>query len=313
MKKTFVGAALATAAVVPAFAQSSVILYGRLNLSLESQDFVGSDKRVNEVVDNASRLGLRISEDLGAGLKAGVVIEHGFDASTGQQAGSAYWNRQSEINLSGPFGMVRLGNFTSEAYYATADYVSLHNHDTGTSADRLYADANLGNQVNKVAYRTPTMGGFWAEFAAMEAVDGERGYDAAANYDAGPLHLGAGYSKHGDAQQFALRALYEFGNLTLGSYVQRDKNIFLEGNRTSGRVSAMYTMGASEFHVNAGYADDYSSLDKSNSYQVTLAYNYNLSKRTKLYTFYTMLGKDRILQVYGGSFNSFAVGMRHNF
>lgn len=313
MKKTLVAAALAATATIPAFAQSSVVLYGRLNLSLESQDFEGNDKRVNEVVDNASRIGLRISEDLGGGLRAGAVIEHGFDASTGQQAGSAFWNRQSEVNLSGPFGMVRLGNFTSEAYYATADFVSLHNHDTGSSADRLYGDANFFYQANKVSYRTPVMGGFWAEVAAMEAVGGERGYDAAANYDAGPLHLGGGYSKHGDAQQFALRALYEFGNLTLGTYVQRDKNIFLAGNRTSGRISAMYTMGASEFHINAGYADDYSSLDKSNAYQATLLYNYNLSKRTKLYTFYTRLGRDQILQVYGGNFDSFAVGMRHNF
>ena len=311
--KATIAVALLAAVAAPSFAQSSVVLYGRLNLSLESQKFDDTGDRVSEVVDNSSRIGLRVSEDLGGGLKAGVVIEHGFDASTGQQAGSAYWNRQSEVNLSGSFGMVRLGNFTSEAYYATADYISLHNHDTGTSADRLYADGNFGNQVNKVSYRTPVMGGFWAEAAVLEAIGGDRGYDAAANYDAGPLHLGAGFSKRGDARQFAVRALYEFGNVTLGSYVQRDEDTYLLGSRTSGRISAMYTMGASELHVNAGYADDYSSLDQSNAYQVTLGYNYNLSKRTKVYGFYTRLGKDEVLHVYGGNFNSFALGIRHNF
>jgi predicted porin len=313
LNKPMLAAALTLAAAAPAFAQSSVVLYGRMNLSLESQELNDADKRINEVVDNASRLGLRITEDLGGGLKAGVIIEHGFDASTGTQASSSFWGRQSEINLSGPWGMVRLGNFTSEAYYATADYISMHNHDTGTSADRLYADGNFFNQANKVAYRTPEMGGFWAEVAVLEAVGGERGYDAAANYNAGPLHLGAGYSKRGDANQFAVRAAYDFGDLTLGTYVQRDENVFLEGKRTSGRVAAMYTMGASELHLNFGYADDYDSLDQSNAYQATIAYNYNLSKRTKVYAFFTKLGPDDVLKVYGGNFNSFALGVRHNF
>jgi len=31
----------------------------------------------------------------------------------------------------------------------------MHNHDTGTSADRLYA--YFGSDVNKVAYRAPTL------------------------------------------------------------------------------------------------------------------------------------------------------------
>jgi hypothetical protein len=45
--------------------------------------------------------------------------------------------RQSEVNLSGGFGMLRLGNFTPESYYATADHVGLHSHDRGSSSDAL--------------------------------------------------------------------------------------------------------------------------------------------------------------------------------
>ena len=40
--------------------------------------------------------------------------------------------------------------------------------------------------------------------------------------------------------------------------------------------------------------------------------NYNLSKRTKVYTFYTKVN-DGAAALYGGDFSSFAVGMRHNF
>ena len=42
--------------------------------------------------------------------------------------------------LEGGFGKVRLGNvgFGTAAYFATADYISMHNHDTGTSSDALF-------------------------------------------------------------------------------------------------------------------------------------------------------------------------------
>ena len=43
--------------------------------------------------------------------------------------------------------------------------------------------------------------------------------------------------------------------------------------------------------------------------QFTLAYNYNLSKRTKLYAFYTKIDTD----VSGADFSSIATGVRHNF
>ncbi|HEY8879644.1 MAG TPA: porin, partial [Roseateles sp.] len=46
--------------------------------------------------------------------------------------------------------------------------------------------------------------------------------------------------------------------------------------------------------------------------QWTLAYNYNLSKRTKVYAFYTSVD-DGAAKVYGGDFRSLALGMRHNF
>lgn len=52
---------------------------------------------------------------------------------------------------------MRLGNFISESYYATADFISNHNHDTGSSVDALYAYP--ARNINKIAYRTPSLGG----------------------------------------------------------------------------------------------------------------------------------------------------------
>ncbi len=316
MKKTLIAAAVLATVGSAAFAQSSVTIYGRLNLTIERQKVGNGDN--NWVMQNSSsRIGFKGSEDLGGGLKAGFQIEHGFNPAKGTQSQSAFWARQSEVNLGGGFGMVRLGNFTSEAYYATSDYIGMHNHETGTSADAFYA--YLGRNTSKVAYRTPNLGGATVEGAVTEGGAGNRTFDLAANYDLGALHLGAGYEKNTpsdkSANQFAFRALYELGAFTLGGYVQRDKDGFGDGlgNRTTFRVSAMYALGNSEFHLNLGRAGAYSNRvgsfgDSANQY--TLGYNYNLSKRTKVYGFYTKVADSGTLY---GDFSSIAVGVRHNF
>ncbi|WP_153062156.1 porin, partial [Escherichia coli] len=75
MKKIVLAAALAALAI-PAFAQSSVTLWGRINTSVESQK-TGSADRVVKLQNNSSRLGVRGTEDLGGGLKAAFNLEHG--------------------------------------------------------------------------------------------------------------------------------------------------------------------------------------------------------------------------------------------
>jgi predicted porin len=315
LKQVGIAAALALIGSA-ACAQSSVTVYGRLNVSLENQKSGTADAKWVEQ-NNSSRIGFKGSEDLGDGLRAGFNLESGLSPDTGTTA-AAFWGRRSEVNLSGNFGAVRLGRFFSEAYFATADYVSMHNHDTGTSSDALYA--YLGRDTNKVAYRLP---GFVKDLSIEgsvslpEGVDGQkRNYDLAINYEVAGLQLGAGYEQADttttDKNQFGLRALYSAGPFTFGGYVQRDKNAFGTGSRTNVRLSGMYALGLSEFHLNVGSAGKTGSLDNSSAKQYTLAYNYHLSKRTKVYAFYTKVD-DGTAALYGGDFRSVAVGVRHNF
>ncbi|XAH24610.1 porin [Xylophilus sp. GW821-FHT01B05] len=330
MKKSYARSLLALACISAgsaAMAQSSVTLYGRINTSIENQRFGGSSRWVEQ--NNSSRWGVKGTEDLGGGMKAGFGLESGFNSDTGVAA-PVFFGRRSEVFLSSSVGTVRLGRFFSEAYYATADYVSMHNHDTGTSADVLYA--YIGRNENKVAYRAP-------EFVPNLSIEGsvsmpekvpglKSNYDLAVNYVTGALQLGAGYEQ-ADTEalgtvrgitksQGALRALYTTGPFTFGGYVQRDKNAFANssfletGTRTNVRLVGMYALGASEFHVNVGAAGKSSQVADSSARQYTLAYNYNLSKRTKVYTFVTKVA-DSSAGLYGGDFRSFAVGVRHNF
>src|SRR4051812_1346092 len=77
-----VAAALLCAVAAPAFAQSSVTIYGRLNESVENQK-AGTGSSVWRLVNDSSRIGFKGTEDLGGGLKAGFQIEHGFSPDTG--------------------------------------------------------------------------------------------------------------------------------------------------------------------------------------------------------------------------------------
>ena len=329
-------ALLAAVGASSAMAQSSVTLYGRVNTTVERQK--DGDVTKTGMFDNSSRFGFKGVEDLGGGLKAGFVLESGFDSSNGAGAsstGGLNFGRQSEVNLSGAFGTVRLGNFFPESYFATADYVSMHNHDTGSSSDALYYDpvwfGGLST-ANKIAYRTPNLGGLTVEGAMSlhergkdadgNALPEKYGYDLAANYNLGALALGAGYSYVNSNYQVGLRAAYTFGAFTVGGYYQRNKddNQFAPGGwgtRNNFRLSGMYTMGASEFHVNLGHANKWSNVADSAATQWTLGYNYNLSKRTKVYGYYTRVnnsaGSNINVKQAGDDFSSFAVGVRHNF
>ncbi len=313
MKKTLIVAAVSALAAGSALAQSSVTIYGRLNVTAESLDRAGV--KTKELVNNASRLGFKGTEDLGGGLKAIFLLEHRFSVDTGTVTGDFYAG-DSLVGLTGGFGTVRLGRITSEAYYATADYISMNNHDTGTSADALYA--YLGNNKNKIAYNTNSLGGLVLHAAIGAQENGAAGgkvMDLAATYELGDLSLGFGYEKNNaTANQYAVRALYTAGPFVVGGYIQKDKNGYglNVGSRTTFRLTGAYNVGNSEFHLGYGKAGDYSRVNDSDATQLVLGYNYNLSKRTRIHTHYTKVSASRNT-FYTGDLTALGVGIRHNF
>lgn len=359
-------AVLAVCGTSAALAQSSVTLYGRVNTSIEHQKL--GNASATGLVSNSSFIGFRGTEDLGNGLKAGFILESQFNSDDGTgtaDSGGVNFTRQSELNLSGNFGMLRLGRFDPYSYSVTADAISMHNHDTGPTADMLYSGVLWGG--NKIAYRTPTIAGFDAEvqyqFGEKEKVadfkeniggntysgsaEHKNGWDLGVNYANGPLGLGFGYSqlKHDVSvavgpyvgttnlkqSQLAIRASYEIGDLTLGAYYQKQDLKASEigkVKRNVYRLAAKYVIGASELHANIGRADkfkfDGEKFGRAPT-QWTLAYNYNLSKRTKVYALYSNINNAVYSNVIGNTFSSlsttddaakfrtFGVGIRHFF
>lgn len=317
-------AAAVVCAATAASAQDAVSIYGHVNTTVEFQK-IGSEKFTKQET-NGSYIGFTGSHDMGGGLKAGFVLQSLFDSSTGlgEGAGSGLnFANQAELNLSSQqWGTVRLGTFGLPSLFAVADTVSLHNGDWGNSADALYHGVNNINDHdgNTLSWRSPEWSGLTTELSVRfdeKAMNSKRLYDLALSYTASDaLSLAATYTRHDRDSQGAVRALYTVGDFTFGAYAQRSSTRE-QGTRNALRLAAMYTVGANEFHINVGRAGKWSKVADSAATQYTLAYNYNLSPRTKLYAFYTNVnnkaGADYFTEEAGQDFRSVAFGIRHNF
>lgn len=303
-----------------AFADSGVNVYGRVDASVASVKAAG--QRTSSVDNGGSYFGFKGVEALGNGLKAGFILESGFEADTGSNSNaSSFFNNRSELFLQGSFGAVRLGRFLNPSYYAVADRASLHNEDYGITYDQLYA--YQGSDANRIAYTSPTMHGLTLEssISLHERANGnstdKNAYDLAANYDRGNWSFGAGYGEHGDDQQYALRATWTQDAWTVSGYHQRSQAMEggFKAKTNVTRAAVAYAIGAGEVHANYGYADGAGNKEAN---QWTVGYNHHLSKRTKVYAFYSQI-QNKNGAHFGDNLmanedqKSVSVGVRHNF
>ena len=290
-------------------------VYGRIDTAIESVK-TGSS-RVNGLNNSGSYIGFKGQEDLGNGLKAGFQLESAFNSDNGAISENEFFSNRSELNLSGTFGTVRMGRFFNPSYYAIADRASLHNDDYGITYDQLYQD--IGNVANRIAYASPVMHGLTLESSVSlhERANGDNtdrnAYDLAANYERGNWSFGAGYGEHGDDKQYALRATWTQDAWTVSGYHQRSEVDAEKINVT--RAAVAYAIGAGELHANFGRAN---GEGKAAAHQWTVGYNHHLSKRTKVYAFYSQIQNKNGAQ-FGDELlanedrKSVSVGVRHSF
>jgi len=198
MKKSLIALA-ALAAVGAASAQSSVTLYGLIDIGYGSHKTVSRDGAVSikssGVMDggnSGNRIGFRGTEDLGGGLKANFVIEQGISptngslfgvrsAATGHQidgfsaagnatalsgAAGAYsiaTNRQSYVGLSSAtLGTVNIGYQYTILYElgTLSGYAVGSEGVPGADKAHLHGTSGLGGtRNNAISYISPAFGG----------------------------------------------------------------------------------------------------------------------------------------------------------
>jgi len=199
-----VSAAAFSSLAAPAFAQSSVTLYGLIDAGLAYVNNASGESTLFKFSSGntyGSRWGLKGSEDLGGGLKTVFQLENGFNVGTGTLGqGSREFGRKAIVGLSDDsYGSVTVGR----QYDPIVDVVQPLTEDNyfgGTFATPGDAD-NYDNSVrvsNSIKYVSPLINGLQGEL--LVGVGGVAGSEsngqtlgAGISYTQGPLALAAGY------------------------------------------------------------------------------------------------------------------------
>lgn len=323
-----------------AHAQSNVTLFGLIDLAVNNHQAgkaVGSGSiwRINDGTVNGlngSRWGVRVSEDLGGGLRANALLEAGLAADTGAlgQGGLAF-GRQAYVGLSSPtLGEVRLGRqyILEDSTMGLSNPFGnalVNNQGTGvTNAGRglpFWLNAPRANNV--VQYQTPTFSGF---YAAAQLAPGEttsdRFHGVKLGYGAGPLNAAVSYEWNrsratGDNvnQSLTVAGNYNFGvaklvggfqrndKLALGSgngafignnlLVTSDKGTFAMAETSGYTIGVEVPVGVTTFGANYSSVKYESAAGQSATLgKVAAAARYGLSKTTFLYAGFSMATGD---------------------
>lgn len=254
MKKSLIALAALGAVASSAMAQSSVTLYGIVDLGLVKQSKADTNlalggvglnsKELNVAQATRSRLGFRGVEDLGGGLSVKFDLEHRFLPDTGAASSSAsFWDKSIVGITSQTFGEVTLGRDYMPLFYSqylldpwlnqgiaelgASTYAWAGYARAGGAALGLAQDARGARYNNGIFYKAQAAG----FTAILGASLNETGIDGTGNryginvmYNAGPLFITAAYDQ--DEAQSTLGA--DFGPLE-GQTTIADESVFLVG------------------------------------------------------------------------------------
>jgi len=294
MKKSLLALAALTAFAGAASAQSSVTLFGIVDLAARSVDngAAGSLKTLSPNGQASSRLGFRGVEDLGGGMRAGFWLEGDLAPDTGNSAGMT-WTRRSTVSLMGGFGEVRMGRDYLPTFINMSTYDMFSYQGVSTIANlrgTFLASGGATTAVranNTISYFLPAMGGLYGQVtvSASENVQGNKHEGARIGYGAGPLNVSAAYGKTDkigaaadDLKTINFGGSFNFGFLTAqASYEKSDYNGTYQKLASGG---VLIPIGSGTIKLNYTKAGGSSaSLDAT---LLGAGYVYDLSKRTSL-------------------------------
>ena len=285
---------LAAAALLGAFAGSAVaadvMLYGVVDYGLQ-YTHVDSDKANTDAVDNfqlssgnqsGARFGLKGSEDLGNGVKAGFHLENGFSADTGSLAqNSRLFGREARLFVNGAFGEVAFGRMgTLGSANGTYGILGNLSHFGASWVGAVeYSTYYVGGirADNTVTYKTPTFAGVtvYAQYSFetntkqeenLKATEGKasanRYYALGATYKAAGFDLAAVVDSYNWSSTFTKKDadLDDGLSVTLGgSYDFEVAKIFLSGQYFDNMIGNDKSQPGSD-PVDAGKSDSFYSF-----------------------------------------------------
>jgi predicted porin len=347
MKKSLLALAVVGAFVsAGAQAQTSVTMFGVVDAAVGRVAGTGNGSVTGMSTSgiNSSRWGVRGTEDLGGGMRAGFWLEAGLNNDTGGTNAPQLFNRRSTVSLLGGFGELRLGrDYTPTFWNLTVFDPFGTNGVAGWNTVGL--DNNTRNAVranNTVGYFLPNLGGIYGQVmygfgdevnsAAPSKTNNYAG--GRLGYANGPIDVavafgtskGATATPASDVKVTNFGASYDFGVAKLmGVYTQNKVGDLAAGKTKSWLIGATAPVGPGSLKFSYSKADRNGSTTDFN--QIGLGYQYDLSKRTATYINYSRL-KNNSAGVFalsaqgnlaapaptaGGTSTGFEFGMRHSF
>jgi len=352
MKKSLLALAVLGAFTGVASAQSSVQLFGTLDVGGKMLKNDGRSKQWSEQTDgiNSSEIRFQGIEDLGGGLKAGFNLRSGINPDTGT-SNAKFWNRRATVSLYSNAGELRLGRDYVPTFWTTAIFDAFGYNGIGSTGN-VQRIAQV-RQDNSIGYFLPSnLGGFYGQLmvaAGEQGASGDRGgkyVGGQFGFRAGPFDVAFAYDEmkpslilgavpatgapligaESKIKTFNIGGSWDFGFMKLMGYYDEDKVTL--GKEKVASISGSFPFGQSEVRI--GY--DVSKMDSSNAGfasskvdNIKATYQYNLSKRTALYGTVARLNNKDATSVSlpgnfagqaplpGGDSKGFEVGLRHFF
>ena len=300
MKKLFTFGCVAFAVAslaTTAQAQSSVTLYGLIDIGLEHLTTVGATNssltRVNSGNMSGSRWGMRLNEALDGGLNVVGNLESGFDTDTGTSGqGGRLFGRVATVGLAGQFGTLVIGRdaILLNQFVFAYDPMSYALYSLA-SLDTKY----FGRTDNTIKYVSPNISGF--TLAGLYTFGGEvagnakvgREYSVAANYSSGPFGAVIVHDRTNAAAVTAANAGdNEQRTVVAGSYKMGNAKAFLGLQDLKADVSGTAGVRSKYFWGGLTY-------DMSSALKLTAAFYHNDIKNTKADPTVLVLGSDYFL------------------
>lgn len=337
MKKSLIVLAALTGFAGVASAQSSVTLFGIVDLAARSvKNGGGTLNTLSPSGSATSRLGLRGVEDLGGGMRASFWIEGDLTADNGMQAGQS-WRRRSTVSLSGGFGEIRLGRDYTPDFWNHTVFDPFATAGVGNSLNIFTPVSNgfdLVRADNSIGYFLPNMGGLYGQVmvAAGEGPTGRKHTGFRLGYSGGGINVAfsMGNNEAGTAEydRTNLGASYTFGKSNVVFQYNRGK---AKGGTQNGQsnthylIGGRFAMGDGIFKASYARADGKGPTAATNARDATqMAFGYEqpLSRRTALFAHYSRISNKSgssatmaggAANTAGSSVTGYEFGVRHSF
>ena len=291
MKKSLLALAAMTAFTGVAYAQSSVTLFGGIDLNVRSQKNgdAGTRKSLSQDGTYSSRIGFRGVEDLGGGLRAGFWIEGAMNPDTGTPGGQT-WQRRTTISLLGGFGELRLGRDYTPSFWNHTVFDPFGTNGVG-SATNNFASGGAGATTlvranNTVGYFLPALGGLYGQVqvAAGEGATGNKYMGGRIGYAAGPVNVAVAYGiteKTGtmvdDVTDTNVGASFNMGFMTLMGIYRMSEQAAAEN--TGWLLGVTVPIGAGTLKAAYSVTEFATATTSPEVTQMAVGYVYDLSKR----------------------------------